>query len=465
MTVDFTYAVIKPEIPVVMDMETGRELTLEEALGNDYAKIEILRMELAEKLAKDQPQLYVCPVCGVKVYLSCIRSGNEKRFFFKHQIEDGSCSAITRGLLTKEEIDARRYNGAKESRAHIRIKEIIKASLECDPDFSCVEVESVWKGRNRAEWRKPDVRAVWRGHLKVVFEIQLSTTYLHVIAQRRQFYLREGGLLCWIFRCFDPSEGALLTQDDIFYNNNQNLFLASEETLRESKQRCAITLDCNWIEAAAGELNASRWQRKLATFSELTLDQEKQRVFFYDHDAQFAKLNYPASDENLRERFENWWTGRTNYDPYHEKEWADFYTEFDKKGIVLPKQPYQTDGPKVLINALYTAKYGKPIGWEHKKFISVCHTIAGGHPEILKSFRVALWVYGRAEQIQKEDAEGKKPGAWKDKVKHYMKQIQARDSNYDHDPCFDGLIAFLFPEIWRGMNASSTFKTYRVGRQ
>jgi len=109
---------------------------------------------------------------------------------------------------------ARKYNAAKESRAHIRLKEIIADSLRYDSGFSEVETEKVWRGMDRTKWRKPDVQALWKGKIRIAFEIQLSTTFLHVIAERRNFYRQEGGLLCWIFKSFDQAE-ARMTQDDI----------------------------------------------------------------------------------------------------------------------------------------------------------------------------------------------------------------------------------------------------------
>lgn len=50
-----------------------------------------------------------------RAYLSCRRK-DEKRFFFKHRTENGNCPAITRGALSKDEMLARKYNAAKETR-------------------------------------------------------------------------------------------------------------------------------------------------------------------------------------------------------------------------------------------------------------------------------------------------------------------------------------------------------------
>ena len=119
-------------------------------------------MRLAESVAAGNPA-YICPICHVGVYLACRRDGDDKRFYFKHRVEDGNRPAVARGALTPDEIEARKYNGVKESDAHQRMKHIVAESLACDPNFSGIEMERVWKGQDRGEWRKRDVQAVWRG--------------------------------------------------------------------------------------------------------------------------------------------------------------------------------------------------------------------------------------------------------------------------------------------------------------
>lgn len=57
----------------------------------------------------------------------------ERRFFFRHTLEDGRCLARTRGELSQEEIDARRYNGVKESARHLQMKEWVAQCLAADP--------------------------------------------------------------------------------------------------------------------------------------------------------------------------------------------------------------------------------------------------------------------------------------------------------------------------------------------
>ena len=229
-----------PEIDEVRDLSTGELISARDAVGEDYEKALQFRMALMQGNRAGRPP-YACPLCSVPVHL--VSMTQERRFYFRHETEDGRCPAKTKGNLSEERILAMKYDGARESAAHIRMKEIIAESIRRDPDFSEPEIEPIWKGAEANGRRRPDVRAVWRDTLPVAFEVQLSTTFLRVIAERREFYLREGGLLLWVFKRFDMGN-ARLTQDDIFYNNNRNAFIASEDTLKAVNGDLKLTQFC-----------------------------------------------------------------------------------------------------------------------------------------------------------------------------------------------------------------------------
>jgi hypothetical protein len=342
--------------------------------------------------------------------------------------------------MSEEEINARKYNGAKESQAHIRMKEIIAESLRCDPRFSGVKEESVLKSQDRAAWRKPDVQAIYDGR-PVAFEIQLSTTFLRVIAERRVFYQREGALLVWIFKSFDADK-ARLTQEDIFYSNNRNLFLASEETLKASRAAGSLILDCRWTEPFVDEGKIeTRWAGRLAAFGEMEIDRERQRVFLYDYDRQAEALRGGAVDQSLRLEFEEFWLPRSTFDPYDQYAWGRLQTKFRERGIILPSEPNRR--PVLLLNALYSARAGHPVGWRYRKLVEVAHCIADRHKDLLRAFRLALKVYGRAEQITMEDKEGK----WRRKAEAYKPLLATNSPEYEPDRKFDALVEILFPEL------------------
>lgn len=434
-----------PTITEVIDMTSGELLTAQQAIGDDYAELERRRMLSAESISAGRPA-YECPICGVGTYIVCRRHEDKKRFHFRHRTEDGSCPAVTRDPLTKDEIEARKYNGVKESEAHRRLKEVIAESLASDPDFSDIAVEQVWKGQDRAAWRKPDVRAIWRGKIPVAFEIQLSTTFLHVIAERRLFYRQEGGLLCWVFRTYDAGV-ARMTQDDVFFNNNRNLFLASEKTLAASKEQRAMMLDCRWLEPAADSdgVVEDQWHGRLARFSEFTLDLDEQRVFLFDYDGLNQGMRATAAAEGLRTRFERWWT-QWDWVPTND-DWKTFRQEFQAAGVSLPEWPNDLRG---LLNSLYSAKAGRPVGYKNAKLISVAHNLVNYHKDLLQPFRAALLVYDRGAQLKAEDGE---EGKWARRVKAYKERLRAGDQEYARDTKLDPLIALCFPEVWAQLQA------------
>ena len=132
------FAVENPEVAEVMEIASGDHLDHGEVIGTDYEKAIQLRMALRTYIKRGTPH-YACSLCGVPVYL--VSRAEERRFFFRHTLEDGRCLARTRGELSQEEIDARRYNGVKESARHLQMKEWVVQCLAADPRFTDVATE------------------------------------------------------------------------------------------------------------------------------------------------------------------------------------------------------------------------------------------------------------------------------------------------------------------------------------
>jgi hypothetical protein len=434
--------VINPEIAEVIDKMSGAILPVKEVIGSDYDRVIKLRSELLTFIKRNEPR-YICPLCHTPVYLVCRHE--TRRFFFRHKIDDGSCTIDTRNMSEKE-INARKYNGAKESEAHKQMKKVIADSLKADGRFSSPEIEQVWKNQKTGEWKIPDVSATFDDKVQIAFEIQLSTTFLRVIVDRKEFYLKDGGLLCWIFKEI-KEEYPRLMQDDIFYNNNYNLFIASEETLQISNNQKRLFLKCCWFEPVIEDKKIiNTWQNQIVSFEQLTFDREHQRIFFFDYEREKQKLTQQLD----RERFEEFWLSN-NLNLYSEdisQEWQELSASLSKQGISLPNQNdindiYNGGGFTSLLNALYSAKYGKSIGYKFSKLIQVAHLIEDKYKGYLKIFGWALKQYGRKEQIEGEDSSGK----WAEKVKKFKLLMQSHDERYQHNKYFDELISFLFPEL------------------
>lgn len=433
-----------PEITEVLDLRSGRHLSVREVIGSSNEEVIPLRLAIKTGQKEGVP-LYACSMCNVAV--SLLMHPESRLFFFRHLVEDGRCSAVTRGQLSRQEIDARKYNGTKESARHIRMKELVAESLRADPRFSTIQVEERWTGALTGQWRKPDVSAILEGQngngpTKVAFEIQLSTTYLDVIAERRLFYLKEGGLLFWIFAEFNDDDRRL-TQDDVFYNNNQNAFIVNEETTDASILTGELHMDCLWAEPRPGGAISSL-QRALVSFHKLTLDKRKQQAFYFDFDGARATLQAEklARYAPLRERFEEFWLNRDHDTLENLRAWRLMRADFRKVGIDLSDYPNHL--PTHLVYALYSAKHGRNIGWDFPTFIQLAHWMVAAYKPHLEIFRIALRVYDRANQLRVED----KTGKWRKKVAGYKEAIAAGDPQFKADTTHDRLIAFLFPELF-----------------
>ncbi|MBI1625770.1 DUF6035 family protein [Comamonas suwonensis] len=456
-----SYAVKDPKISVVMDMLNGSVVSANQAIGSKYDAAIRLRTELYESVASGAPK-YTCPLCGVGLYLNCMHF--ERKFYFKHSTENEGCPIQTRNLLSQEQIDAIRYNGAKESQLHKQMKEWIRQCLVADNKFSEVVVEGRWKGRLTSEYRRPDIRATYRG-LPVAFEVQLSSTYLNVIAERRMFYQQEGALLFWIFANFDEGMRKL-TQDDVFYNNNQNAFLVNAETVRASGERGQFVLKCIWREPLTGQ-EVSDLQQQLIGFDQLTLSQAKQQSYFYDFYGEREKImraeaaslyiieqqriaEYKARQDRryseVRANFHHQWCNWVGHSILDLDEWTDLAAEMDELGQFIPEHPGML--PSKIINALFSLKFGYPFGWAYKNLIEVAHIVLPGRDRekmnpYLEHFWTGVRVFQRADDIREDDQSGK----WKAKVAQHRALIKQGIKPPVGDSRYHGLIKFIFPEL------------------
>ncbi|WP_454655544.1 DUF7830 domain-containing protein [Bosea beijingensis] len=168
-----------PELAEVLELETGEIFKAVEFIGGlRYDALVKLRVDVQDDLQRGRYR-FQCAWCSTPAY---IVASSQKRFFFRHIEEDGSCAARTREALSAEEILARKYQGQREGEPHKRIKSLIERSLAADPTFSSVALEKTWRAaRDPKARRQPDVQAVC-GERRLAFEAQLSTTFLSVVA-------------------------------------------------------------------------------------------------------------------------------------------------------------------------------------------------------------------------------------------------------------------------------------------
>lgn len=456
-----SYFVEDPIVQWVRDVETGLERHVSDYQRMDYWPLNKLRGRLSTEKVSGRCHL-VCAVCGIELTLGSIKDfdGNPHRFHFIHGHDPDNCPQQNYSRLTKEQIDALKYAGVPESAAHKEAKAWLEASLVADPDFSLIAQEKIIQAPgNPRRWRKPDVQALWRNKLKVVFEVQLSTTYLHVITERRLFYQEHNILLVWVFRGV-RNENPLMTQEDIFYTNNRNVFVVSEETVIASRKARQLMLECHWSDSSR-EATHRNWNSAQVPFADLHKEVERpegQRVYFRDCEAvearaarerQIAAIKPAYVDDEqyaFQQEFEAWWCDGERYKSAQDWDWFKlrFTDELHDRNIQVP-----FIGTKLerTLNAIYCAKAGKPVNSNQPTLLCEANYVVDNAPYALQSFLLALGVYKQAKTLWSQDPKKKFR-------KKYLALKQAKQDSpetaelYSRIKAFDEFINYLFPELY-----------------
>lgn len=444
-------AAVQRKHPFVLDRDTGGVVSLEQFLGEaDYGTVVgELRSKLAIDCLDGHPR-YVCPIpeCGDPMTLKSIRVQDKTphRFYFKHRHRENDCTGTHH--LPARAIDAHKFNGAKESLQHLKFKRLIVESIAADQSFTECLTETHWVDGDGVRWRQPDVQAR-RGRQRIAFEVQLSTTFLHVIAERMKFYRDNNGALLWLFRNLDFSRYRM-AEDDILYTNNRNAFCVTEETAAASKEQRRFALDCMWMQPIIRAEGIHEEQcTKRVYFDQLTFDVGKNgapRAYYFDceHAREHAERVRPTLP--IVQRFERFWL-KSGYDS---KEWAIVRDQLRRLGAWVPE--YRIEDPFYqLINTLYSVKHGRMIGYNYKSrpFAVLGHHLVDRRRPFLRVFHHALDVFGRIEQVKQDDhnhsleLKAKGENGWGG----YLERIKQGDPAYDLPEELRATVTLLFPEL------------------
>lgn len=293
----------RPTVPEVIDLESGHIYPVGTIFSRGSAAQHKQRMDDETARLRGATTRYHCPLCLSSL---SVRAYADRTFYFRHPNDpQAQCPYRYVNTLSPEQINAMKYDGAKESVRHRKIKEMLRTSLLADKSIPSESVllertvharEGDWR-----EWRRPDVQASWKDRL-LALEIQLSTTFLTVIAGRREFYQRNGGLLLWIFDAELVKTGDMrFTERDVFYNNNSNLFYVTDETLSHSVQSGEFHMMCRWEEPVLrGHAIVDEWKEEEVTLSQLQPDYERQRLFYFDYDKARAERQLQLATNKAR---------------------------------------------------------------------------------------------------------------------------------------------------------------------
>jgi hypothetical protein len=358
-----------------------------------------------------------------------------------------------------------KYQGARESDAHRRIKALVARSLDADPGVSGVLLEKTWRSvTNPLAYRRPDVRANFND-FRLAFEAQLSTTFLDVVVGRREFYRREGALLVWILPRFDPSDRRIM-EDDILFTNNSNVLVVNDATTAASEAAGRCMFRCFYREPYYdGVATRERWRDRLVALDELTLDVLNQTSYWFDFETAEKRVETEAAgiarrrqeeierqrsmkEEELREDVFAFWRRNGAWhgcDDDQDEQWEALRLRLVAAGIdEVPKHhKHGTEEFRTAVSALMSAKEGKPVGFAYDKLIQVAHLLADRHRRQLLSFGWALAAYGTKAVVEGQDRTRK----WRDRSRGIRAAIKDGDPDYRMDDSWSDILQFLFPEI------------------
>lgn len=262
-------------------------------------------------LIEDGLRTYLCAVCFQPVVL---RSNQARTIdHYKHKHQNAECPLQEKdSVLKQEQILAMKFNGQKEGKAHRESKEFIHEAIENDllQRFTECEIEATFRDSTddptqimSREWRIPDVSSYYNdeGQTKsVVFELQMSTTFISVIAAREHFYQRNNTFVIWVLLDFD---GKRFTDLDIAYRNRANVFVLSREAKYKTKETGELWFDVHWREPfiEGQELNYE-WKNELVPFSKLTFHDYYLKAYYKDVEIMEGELK---SQLTISKRKEN----------------------------------------------------------------------------------------------------------------------------------------------------------------
>lgn len=242
------------KIDKVIDVTTDTEIDAREFFKKPVDEIFHVRRELQDAIICNNPK-FVCKYCGQMVKISGRSTERGRASFFSHLYDSDKCDLKTTTGLSRAYINAKKYGQYGESERHKMYKKFIEEALKDENSLKkgicdIQQEKTVFGIHPLFRWRRPDVYCRYND-IEIVFELQLSTTFASVIAERECFYKMNKIFLIWVFNFADNEEHVDLRNmmmKDIYFENHRNVFVIDEEAKKESLLRKELVLKCDWLE-------------------------------------------------------------------------------------------------------------------------------------------------------------------------------------------------------------------------
>ena len=285
----------------VFDIKEEQIYQANEFLSKSEHELMHWRRALEESILMGKPRL-ICPYCHQMLKLCGRKCQRGVVSYFSHLYDSEDCPIKTTTQLTKEEIEIRKYGKVNESKRHQELKHLIADVLQDEKSremgIDGVQIEKrIDSQLPYMNWRRPDVQAQYKG-MNIVFELQLSTTFLSVVVDRDIFYRLNGYFIVWVFNFDDNKEYVNLHNmmcKDIYYANKRNVFILDKKAQELSRERGELVLCCQWLDA-----DGSFSEAEYISLEQLKYDTENFKPYYVDADEIYYKAN-PAVKLRLEE--------------------------------------------------------------------------------------------------------------------------------------------------------------------
>lgn len=287
----------KRTIDTVVDVETGKEIYAKEFFSQSESVIFKMRTELQKAIYLRHPK-YICKYCGQMVKISGRKTERGVATFFSHLRDSDDCDYKTTTGRTKREIEREKYSKCNEGERHKKLKDLLTTFLLRTSGVTNVRAENTMSGNHpMLNWRRPDVAVSYRGQ-EIIFELQLSSTFVSVITERDLFYRLNKKFIIWVFNFDDQSEHVNLNNmvvKDVYYNHKLNIFIFDKAAYDESNKQGELILKCNWIRPdGSWEYpninNSDELGGRFVSLSELTYSNDY-KPYYYDAEKEYFANN------------------------------------------------------------------------------------------------------------------------------------------------------------------------------
>ena len=287
------------KIKEIFDLETGETLYAEEFFKKPIDELQKWRAIFQQCISQNNRR-FVCPKCLEMIRIS--GRGDERGVpaIFTHKNDSVLCKKTTTGQ-SEEDINRKKYGLFGQSQRHKNLKQELYDSLRDRNSLllgiSNVEMEKrVYSTLPFFSWRQPDVQMEYQEH-KIVFEIQLSTTFLSVITERDTFYRLNDYYIIWVFN-FDDNRKYVdlnnLAMKDIYFANKRNAFIFDDEARKWSRESGQLVLKCNWVEPDSTwhyDNTERSFGGKPVTLDMLKFDHDTHKLYYYDAETPYFEMH------------------------------------------------------------------------------------------------------------------------------------------------------------------------------